>query len=78
LSNRFTSKNPSTPQGKRGRLRKKKGRMTFQSSQIREVSFLIFTADHSREHISIGMKNALKSKVIYRYTRMYPKVSGLR
>jgi hypothetical protein len=23
LSNRFTSKNPSTPQGKRGRLRKK-------------------------------------------------------
>jgi hypothetical protein len=24
MSNRFTSKNPSTPQGKRGRLRKKK------------------------------------------------------
>jgi hypothetical protein len=26
LSNRFTSKNPSTPQGKRGRLRKKEGK----------------------------------------------------
>jgi hypothetical protein len=35
LSNRFTSKNPSTPQGKRGRLRKKKERRRRITSQLK-------------------------------------------
>jgi hypothetical protein len=40
LSNWFTIKNPSTPQGKRGRLRKKKERRTW---KLQDTAQLIFT-----------------------------------
>jgi hypothetical protein len=42
MSNRFTSKNPSTPQGKRGRLRKKERKKDRQKE--RKISALILTS----------------------------------
>jgi len=52
LSNRFTSKNPSTPQGKRGRLRKK------ETNKQRISPFISFGDEIYAQTDGLSSKNA--------------------
>jgi hypothetical protein len=63
MSKRFTSKNPSTPQGKRGRLRKKE-KFNNKTVTITQYSTLSYIATLRFQNLIINLEHNAEKKLI--------------